>query len=247
MDTRLDLGRYLELLASDTERIAAVCESTDLASPIASCPGWTLADLAGHVGEVHRFWHWVAREQPQEVGRDTDVPRSLPPSGPAVGQWLRDGLAELVPLLRDGDPATPVWSWTSQHELAFIQRRMPHETAVHRWDAESVTGAPGPIAADLSADGIDEFFFLASAAEPTSGRERVRLRATDVGLAWVADVADGRQVLEVSVGDDGAAAELAGTASDLLLVLWRRKPPTEVEVSGDRDSVGRFLDRADLT
>jgi uncharacterized protein (TIGR03083 family) len=247
MSTRLRLSRYLELLESDTERIASTCESADLASPVASCPGWTLGDLAEHVGGVHRFWHWVAREQPLDVGRDTDIPRSQPPPGPAIGQWLRDGLAEFIPLLRDGDPATPLWSWTSQHELAFIQRRMPQETAVHRWDAESVIGAPRPIAADLAADGIEEFFFLASAADPTEGRERVRLRATDAGHAWVADVVDGMQVLETSDGDDEVEAEIAGSASDLLLVLWRRKRPADAQISGNPNSVRRFLDRADLT
>ncbi len=247
MDARLDLRRYLELLESDTERIAEVCEASDLTAPVASCPGWTLADLAEHVGEVHRFWHWIVREGVQRVRRDTDVPRSPPPAGPAIGQWLRDGLGPFIPLLRDGDPGTPLWSWTSQRDLAFIQRRVPQETAVHRWDAESVAGSPGPIASDLATDGIEEFFLLATGGDPTEGRERVRLRATDVGLAWVADIVDGRQVLSGSVGDDGAEAELVGSASDLLLVLWRRKRPAEVDIHGDPNSVGQFLDRADLT
>ena len=118
---------------------------------------------------------------------------------------------------------------------------------MHRWDAESVAGSPGPIASDLATDGIEEFFLLATGGDPTEGRERVRLRATDVGLAWVADIVDGRQVLSGSVGDEAAEAELVGSASDLLLVLWRRKRPAEVDIYGDPNSVGQFLDRADLT
>jgi uncharacterized protein (TIGR03083 family) len=247
VDTRLELGRYLDLLLSDTERIAVACESGELSAPVPSCPGWTLADLAEHVGEVHRFWHWVVREDVQQVRRDTSVPREPPPEGAAVGQWLRDGVAELLPLLRAGDPSTPLWSWTSQRDLAFVQRRLPQETAVHRWDAESVLGVGGPIATDLAVDGIEEFFLLVGGGDAGEGRERVRLRASDAGLAWVTDVVGGRQVVADSVGDDGAEAELVGPASELLLVLWRRKTPAAVQIHGDPSSVGRFLDRADLT
>jgi uncharacterized protein (TIGR03083 family) len=244
MGTRLPVDRYLDLLQADTERIAGILETADLTARVLACPDWSLADLGHHVREVHEFWTWIVREHVLAVDDDTAVPRAPRPADADLAQWLRSGAEELVRQLRDGDPSALVWTWTSQHELAFIQRRMPQETAVHRWDAELAAGDPQPIAADLAADGIDEFFFLASAYDPCEGHERVRLRTTDTGHRWVTDVVDGRQVL--LAGDGPADAELAGSASDLLLVLWRRLPPDRVVLDGDRAAVESMLARAHL-
>lgn len=241
MTTRLTPGRYRELLLGDAERIAAVVGSADPAARVEACPDWAIGDLVYHVGRVHEFWTFVARERPAVVDDDTVIPRGPDPDDADLGPWLLAGVHQLAGTF-DADPATPMWTWTSQHDLAFVQRRMAQETAVHRWDAERSVGAETPIAQDLAVDGIDEFFFLATAAPPTVGRERVRLRATDTGDVWVADVVDGRQVL--TTGD--ADAELAGTASDLLLVLWRRLPPSAVDVTGDPAAVASMLARGDL-
>ena len=61
------------------------------------------------------------------------------------------------------DPATPVWTWATQKNIGFIQRRMCQETAVHRWDAEHAGGRDHSIEPGLAVDGIDEFldYFIA--------------------------------------------------------------------------------------
>jgi len=240
----MDLDRYIELLRNDTERIAEIAESVDLRTKVVSCPEWTLGDLVYHVGEVHRFWQWVAAERIQQMAPDVEAPPRPQPADSDLVAWFRAGAAVLIDTLAQADPAVPVWSWTSQHDMAFIQRRMPQETAVHRWDAESTAERINPIAGDLAADGIEEFFLLASAS-PTSGDDRIGLSLSDTGDRWTAFVADQRMQLVPGASDE--AAVLKGSASDLLLVLWRRLPLDSVRLEGDQEAATRFLSLADLT
>ena len=74
----------------------------------------------------------------------------------------------------------PVWAFGEQRPAGFWARRMTHETTVHRVDAQlTVPGGDGPaaggqpvIAADVAADGIDEW--LTSVAAPDGGEPDVR-------------------------------------------------------------------------
>ena len=60
--------------------------------------------------------------------------------------------------LFDGlDPEAPAWNLAPQPKKAgFWPRRMAHETAVHRWDAQLAIAAGEPIEAKLAADGVSE-------------------------------------------------------------------------------------------
>jgi uncharacterized protein (TIGR03083 family) len=239
----MDLDEYLDSLCKDSERIAEVAESVDLQTSVAPCPEWTLGDLVYHVGEVHRFWQWVANERVQQMGSDVERPVRPQPEDADLVAWFREGAAMLIDILAKADPTEPVWSWTSQHDMAFIQRRMPQETAVHRWDAESVTGVVSPIDRALAADGIDEFFLLAAAA-PVVGKDCIGLAAIDTGDRWSASVSDER--MQLTRGASGEDVVLSGTASDLLLVLWRRLPHSALQVNGDDEAAVRFLNLAAL-
>jgi uncharacterized protein (TIGR03083 family) len=259
--TLLTLDRYLDVLEHDTETLADVLKAADPSVAVRSCPGWTLSDLGYHVGEVHRFWNWVVREAVQEVTKD-NAPQIPRPDDAELAEWLRRGLADLLPGLRTVDPSAPAWSWTPQRDMAFIQRRMPHETSVHRWDAQDAvrsSGTPGandpaPIAADLATDGISEFLLLASATRYET-ETRVALHATDTDQHWTVWLSDGeiRYVADVPNGAGGADAPvtISGAASDLLLVLWRRLSPAEggvpgVHVTGDGSAAREFLQMVDL-
>ena len=254
MSQSLSLDRYLELLQRDTEATATVLDSGNLSAPVASCPGWTLADLGYHLGDVHRFWLWIVSEGVQEIP-EAGTPEVARPADDELGAWLREGAADLVPLLRATDPNQPAWSWhTTDSDVAFIQRRVPHETSVHRWDAQAAAGAVGvtvePIASDLAADGVEEFFLLAARAR-YEGEARVALHATDTHDDWVARVSRGEMWFTDGVAD--APVTLTGTASDLLLTLWRRLSLTApgdvgagVGVAGDRAAAQAFLHLVDL-
>ena len=97
---------------------------------------------------------------------------------------------------------------------------------MHRWDAEAATGTPAPIDPDLAEDGIDEFLtFFVDPEEPPG----VAVEVSESGRRY----------------ELGSGATVGGSASDLLLVLWRRIPAVALEVD-DPATLDRFLTRLDL-
>jgi uncharacterized protein (TIGR03083 family) len=158
--------------------------------------------------------------------------------------------AGLLEELGQVDPDTEVWTFTDDHSVRFVMRRMAHETAVHRWDAEVAVGRDTTLDPALASDGIDEFLthFVQVADEdamPIAGS--VHLHCTDVPGEWTLYTDEGdageaglpafRLVREHAKGD----CALRGTASDLLLVLWRRLPVERIDVVGDAEVAARFL------
>jgi uncharacterized protein (TIGR03083 family) len=241
---------HLGAIARDGSALADAAERAGLDAPVASCPGWTVADLVWHTGEVHVFFRSCT------AGRWTDPSAYVEPERPLgdlLVPWYREGVQQLVDVLRDTPPDAPVWSWAPRGgTAAWVVRRMAQETAVHRWDAESAASAsPPPIDAELAVDGIDEFFehFSDSAAEgaaPVGGT--VHLHATDAVGEWLAsEPTVGGRIKATKEHAKGDAA-VRGTASDLLLLLWRRLDLDggSFEVFGDTDVARRLVSRPDL-
>ena len=232
---------YLAHLARDAEVIADIVEHADLDADVPSCPGWQLRDLARHVFEVLSFWEMDLHTRPErpEQWQPPEV------DDQALAEALRSARLRLDETVRSISPDTTIWTWTERDTAAFVPRRMAQEVAVHRWDAESAAGGSQPIDAELAADGIDEYFMLSRASAIGEGSERVQITTTDLGQSWVGQTRDG--VMTLQAGGGAADAALSGTASDLLLVLWRRLPMTDVDVSGETALAQRMLGRADLT
>jgi uncharacterized protein (TIGR03083 family) len=235
---------YVVAIRREGSLLAEAADRASLQAPVVACPGWTVADLVWHVGEVHDFWRRVVE---QRAADRAEVKRALirPPEGELVA-WYRAGLEHLADVLAAADPATRVWTWAPQKDAGWVRRRMAQETAVHRVDAEVAAGTATPVEPDLAVDGIDEFFqfFAADKAEgaaPLDGS--VHLHATDTDGEWLVTGA-GDQLQATSGHAKGDAAARA-TASDLLLLLWRRDHGT-VEVHGDRAVLDRLIAHTDL-
>ena len=143
------------------------------------------------------------------------------------------------------DPRDEVWSWSAQKDVAFVQRRMAHEAAVHTWDAVGAVGAREPIDADLAVDGIDEYvdlFMPVWVRQPVDpGPYSVSLRASDRPTRWWLEVRHGE--LSTSRGGLVADAIVSGTASDLLLLLWGRAEPAALDLEGEQTALDRLLAR----
>lgn len=254
-----DHGRYCDAVATEIARFAAATEGADPATPVWTCPPWTLAKLLLHVGGVHRWAERTVRELPRErLGRpgNPDLARD-PATYPA---WLAEGAAPLVATLRAADPDAPVWAWGADQHVRFWPRRMLHETAVHRADAELALGLDPVIDRAIAADGADEFLAnLPSAAafapnvknlRGTAGT--LRLHATDADAHWLVSLHPEGFTWRRGRGDDlgggdAAAADVTvgGGAADLLLLLYgRRKPDRDrarYSVSGDQALLGFWL------
>jgi uncharacterized protein (TIGR03083 family) len=224
---------YLQSLRDDGAALAAAARE-GLDPPVPACEGWTVADLVLHTGMVHRHKLEIVR------GRLAGPPRPWPPPSPARAdllRWYEQGLAELVTVLEATDPAAPVWTFHRPDQtVAFWHRRMAQETAVHRVDAESAHGDPGPVPAALAADGVDEllevFLTLHAEGEPVAGRgETLHLHATDADGEWLVRLLPAG--IEVGQGHGRGDASAEGSASDLLLFLWGRAGPEPLARAGD--------------
>lgn len=223
------LRREIDAFAAALARAVASPVGLDL--PVVACPGWTVRELAHHLGEVER---WVVHAVETGSGR-MDSPEF--PADEVLQDWYAQGSTRLLATL-DDDPEAPAWTFAEPRSLAFWQRRQPHEHAIHRWDLETAIGEPGDLDPALSADGIDEVVTtlwprqlrLCRAEEPTQALEIV---ATDVDGRW-------------QIGRGDPVATLSGPASGILLALWRRLPSSAPGLTwnGAADDGRAVLDRA---
>ena len=236
--------RHLAALDTHGSRLASVAASA-LDAPVRACGAWRVADLLWHLGEVYRFWSAVAVSgmvNPPAVERE---PR---PSDTDMLTWFTNGLRAMVNVLGSAPADRRCWTWAGEKDIAWLTRRMAHETVVHSWDVAWAAGHRTEIDADLASDGIDEFLHvmtpLAREGQPVVGGS-VHVHCTDVQGEWLAVPADGMAMTVTREHAKGSVA-LRGRASDLYLVLWRRLPVDIVEVFGDASVADRFLSRADL-
>jgi len=222
---------YLSSFRADGARILSIADG-DLGAPVPCCEGWTLGDLVGHVSMVLTMINTVV-----ETGAPP-AERPIVPEGPGVAAACAEAFSRLDATLAATDPDTEGWNWSSgPQQAAFWFRRVAHELAIHRWDAEAVIGDCRPIDPVLASDGIDEWFdvFLRRGAgrsvTPINPGGTIHIHCTDTEGEWWAAMTDSEVELEREHKKGDVVAR--GGASDLLLVLWGRQDPSAVEVLGD--------------
>lgn len=241
----MEIAEHVDRIERDGVLLADQAEAAGLTAPVPPCPGWQVRDLVRHQAYVH---HWAARhvqEQRAELIDEADEAAILA-GGPRDAELIaayRAGHDALVRTLRDADPDVTCATFMrgAPSPLAFWARRQAHETAIHRFDAQSAAaGAPTPAAAfepAFAADGIDELIM------GFAPRRRYRARgdgawslavlAADTGASWQVRLADG--ATEVQRGAGAADCVLEGPASGLYAFLWNRcdAAPAQVTVGGD--------------
>ena len=234
----------VEAVRRESRALAAAARA-QLSPTVPSCPEWSVSDLVWHVGGIHRHRIWLITEHPEgPSGFELDRPND-----DAIVDWFEEGAEALSKVLETHDPTERVWTWfPDERTVGFWQRRMAQETAVHRWDGENAVGKPQPIDPWLAADGVAEFFdtlLLVQEEAPKGNGETIHVHATDAPSEWIVTLAaEGARAEEGHAKGDAA---IRGTASDLLLALWRRIPLDAVEVLGDRSVADAFVAGMDLS
>lgn len=221
---------YLDWIASESEAFGAAISDESLGARVPGCPAWDQRALVNHLGRVQRFWAAAVvagGELPDMGDDDPDDPPPLEGDAAFVRSWFAAGTRELLDALGATPWSAATWTWWKEDRtVGAVARHQAAEAAVHRWDAESVSGLPQPLPADLADDAVDEFMWIARQFRETA--RPVAVRATDTDNTY-------------ALGP-GPVATASGTASDLLLLLYGRVALADVEVEGDRRALDAFLE-----
>lgn len=233
----------VDAIGVESHRLSDVVASADLDARVPTTPKWSVRDLAHHIGTVQRYWaENVQAKNPAE--RSGDALTSLPLDNDLLA-WLGWCTYSLLSALREAGPDSPAWAWWSDptpHTAGAVARHQAQEAAVHRWDAQGAVGSTSPLAPALATDGVPEFIEVMVGPDVAALRGPVTLHAIDTGNRW-------------TVGPDGSGAgaapartaELHATASDLVLMLYRRLPVPDADVDGDPMLMASLLSLADTS
>ena len=236
----MNFEQRTEAIRREGHALGSAARAAGVDAPVPSCPKWTVTDLLGHMGRIHRWVTRIVVDQSQDRG-DHWSEHEPPPPGELL-DWFAQGVDPLADALRDAGPDAAVWTWTSDRTSGFWARRQAVETAVHRYDAQLAANAPAPVEPDLAVDGIDELFWMVPywqwADRVRGNGETLHFHCTDTDGEWLVRVnPDGIVVtLEHAKGDVAAR----GTASNLLLYLYGRASIDELEVFGDASVLTRW-------
>jgi uncharacterized protein (TIGR03083 family) len=230
----MDYASFVDRVRDDGRRLSAVAEGR-LPADAPSCPGWKVRDLVSHVAEVYE--HKIACTLLGEA------PDPWPPEWPADRdpiEWFVDAHERLLEMFARSEPTTPsaTW-WPPDQTVGFWARRMAHETAVHRVDAELAAGAPTPIGSDLARDGVDEVLTIMLAgewsedADDAATGQRVAVAAGQRSWTVVLE----RESVAVADGEREPHARIDGDPSNVDLWLWGRVPDERVHRTGDQAAI----------
>ncbi|HLJ67684.1 MAG TPA: maleylpyruvate isomerase family mycothiol-dependent enzyme [Chloroflexota bacterium] len=263
----LSRDRYIAALRENSPLLVRAAR-LDLRAPVPTCPGWYVATLVAHVGEVHRFWalHVVRRAQEQQQlgeGAFASCPGLLPwldgvdagtPDLEAIPDglvaWFERGAEELITAFEDVGAEEAIWHWSGDNRAITHMRNQAMEITVHRWDAENAQvmaghlAATSPIDEAIARDGVDQHFAVQIAAarrwgSPAAGTgETYHFHRTDGEGEWLVRFEGD----DVTVAREHAKGDVAirGTAEQLFLWLWGRIPADALEVHGDRALLERY-------
>lgn len=189
------------------------------------------------------------------------------PADAALRGWFREGHTHLVTVLESAAPDLECWTFfEAPSPLAFWARRQAHETTIHRVDAQlaaaaaagestDVPGSADPVPPELAADGIDELLMgFGRQVKPEGPLAApilsVAIRATSADSAQATGVAPGGgcwlvrmgrdkvEPFDISRGPAIADCAVAGSAAEVYLMLWNRRPADGIDLRGDESLLG---------
>lgn len=228
---------------------AALADDVAAAGPdavVPTCPDWTVADLVGHLGVVHRWATAAVGVEPSAAPEPRED--AVPADAAELPDWLTSGAAALTARLAElpddapglrflADPPPPRQFWA---------RRQCHETTIHRVDGLAArlgrvpTAAEVDLPTDLALDGLDELLtgFLPRRRTTLRTDEVVRIlvRPDDSPLRWTVTLSPEPPTVVRAEGDHDVV--FACSAARLYLGLWNRGD--EITVRGDDLALDRW-------
>jgi uncharacterized protein (TIGR03083 family) len=230
-------------LLTETKAFGDLYRGADPATPVPTCPGWSLNQLFKHVGRGNRWCAQIIDDRLQEPLDPREVRDGKPPEDiDGAIAWLEAGAQKILDAVDHVGADARVWTFNGQKPAGWWIRRRVHEQAVHRADAALALGASFDVPAAQAADGVSEWIELiikgAGRHAPPLGRGlTLHLHATDDELGPTGEWTITNDEDGVNWSHDHAKGEVAvrGRAVDLLLGITRRHTTAEagLEVFGD--------------
>ena len=244
--TAMEPGALLDCAAADARSLLAAA-STRFDAPVPYCPGWDAAELVRHQGSIFTWMAAIVTGRHRVSRRELDPP---PADSAELPGWYLASLEHALEVLGTADPQSATWTFSSigDQRVAWWDRRIAVEVAIHRFDAEyAVAAADGtprgaPLQAGVAAAGIEEFiteFLPGMLAQATGGdlTGTLHLHATDGPVEWWLDLdAPGAALPHHAKADTAIRA----TCSDLLLWLTNRDPTGSLEILGRAELTDRW-------
>ncbi len=84
---------YVDAIRTNGAALAAAAAKAGVDAPVPSCPEWTVADLLGHIGRLHRWVAAIVADRVTERGAHWS--EAEPPPDAERVEWFAAG----VPLL----------------------------------------------------------------------------------------------------------------------------------------------------
>ncbi|GAB1822284.1 maleylpyruvate isomerase family mycothiol-dependent enzyme [Herbidospora sp. RD11066] len=232
---------HMSALIDQNSRFADLLRAADPATPVPTCPGWSLKQLLRHVGRGDRWSAQIISDRVEGLLDPRDVRDGKPPVDGETA-WLLGGPGVLADAIASVGAATEVWTFLGPRPAEWWVRRRLHEATVHRADAALALGQPYELAADLAVDGIEEWIDTVAASRQTlDPGVSVHLHTTDVAGEWMIHGEEGRVTWETGHGKGDVAVK--GSAADLFLALVNRGDDG-LEVFGDETVWASWRERA---
>lgn len=245
----MDTARLLSELRLHGETLHRSAAYVGLNAPVPSCPGWTVANLIGHLSKVHGWANWIVRG-----GDRAQFDYVRPPESELLATYqavLEQLLATLVRAPDSLSVWTSVPAGSAGSAKRFWIRRMAHETAIHRVDLQLASGyGVDGFDPDFAADGVRELLVSligggAGGGVP-DGSRTVALTPLDSNDSWT--VSFGPDGVRARAGDsEDAELSVFAMASDLYRWVWNRAGDDEVSLRGDFSLADRWRSELSIT
>lgn len=255
----MDTSAFMNAVSDQSRIFADWIDGQDPATPVPTCPDWKLADLVDHVGAVQRMVIMLVGEQMVDP-TDAFTRQATAPTDPADWPaWLTEGAAEARQAFAGVSDDTPVWDPSGAAAgVPFWSRRLFGEMCVHRADAAVALGRQYELPADQAVVATEDWLDTLTSpgyweARPEFAQamrgdgQTLHFHATDAAGDWLARREQDRVALERGE-PDSADVVVSGPATDLMLVISRRRPiaeATSLDIKGDAAEFEHFVAHMD--
>ena len=254
----------IDSVIDQSRDVAAMIAGADPATPVPSCPDWTLRDLVEHVGATQRWVTRLVADQVADPMAAFSIASEKAPNDPgAWPEWLENGAASAAAAFDSAPAGAAVFDPAlSGDGLGYWSARLFGEVSVHRIDAALATGSPYVLDPDLAGEAIDEWLSNLTSAgwaanvpgfsDAMRGNgETVRWSAPGIDRSWTVrrteaplELVRGTSSTGTGTATQDATVTIEGDPLDLLFVISRRRPMDDAiqcTVVGDRAELDHFV------